>query len=436
MANLKQKPNGIYYLDVQVPGPDGELVRQRISCETRDEAEAKAQRRDWLAGVHPKHPTVGGVVAPKGRAPQLNSSSSAKVRSTGVTVHQWLTQCLGTIWREGKIKGVRSAVSNVRVLQRLLPADLLLEDVTTDTIKELQHTMREQGYAEATVRKKVMALGAALTEAVAMDHTKGPPLLEQRPRFPKMDRPDNRQERTVNYLEEEAILAAIDDRIEKDPSRPWWEFRAFFILAIDMGWRAGEVLCLGPSRIKEKRWVDPVTGKAGSGVYLGVFGSETKSGKPRDVPCTDRVIALFPALNARATKGRWFPWKKDGSGLWYLWQNIKTDLDAKGFDLSAVKLHTFRHTCATRLAEGGMDLVSLRDWLGHSDIKVTADRYIHLMVSHLQRGADILNTCQSLQGVPFGSDNRTKGDSLNYSIDVGNRAGAGTPGHTQVLENA
>src|SRR3546814_20276020 len=49
------------------------------------------------------------------------------------------------------------------------------------------------------------------------------------------------------------------------------------------------------------------------------------------------------------------------------------------------------HTCASRLADNGIDLVSLRDWLGHSDIKITAGRYVHRMNGHIHIGARILN---------------------------------------------
>jgi hypothetical protein len=70
-VKLKQKPNGIYYLDVRLPDAEsGELKRTRVSLDTRDPADAEAQRRDWLAGRHPKHPAMGGVIAPKGAEPR------------------------------------------------------------------------------------------------------------------------------------------------------------------------------------------------------------------------------------------------------------------------------------------------------------------------------------------------------------------------------
>ena len=41
-----------------------------------------------------------------------------------------------------------------------------------------------------------------------------------------------------------------------------------------------------------------------------------------------------------------------------------------------VRLHDLRHTFATRLIESGVDIITLRDLLGHSQSAVT-ERYTH-----------------------------------------------------------
>lgn len=43
-----------------------------------------------------------------------------------------------------------------------------------------------------------------------------------------------------------------------------------------------------------------------------------------------------------------------------------------------LKKHDLRHTCASMLLSEGYGLKDVQEWLGHSDIKMTANIYGHL----------------------------------------------------------
>lgn len=55
-----------------------------------------------------------------------------------------------------------------------------------------------------------------------------------------------------------------------------------------------------------------------------------------------------------------------------------------------VSTHTLRHTCATRLLDAGIDIYSVKQHLGHSDINTTA-RYLHT-------GADLSEAFKKMSG--------------------------------------
>lgn len=62
----------------------------------------------------------------------------------------------------------------------------------------------------------------------------------------------------------------------------------------------------------------------------------------------------------------------------------------KKHDLPHIRFHELRHSCASLLIDMGFTLKDVQEWLGHSDIKMTANIYAHLDTARKSSIADSL----------------------------------------------
>ena len=59
------------------------------------------------------------------------------------------------------------------------------------------------------------------------------------------------------------------------------------------------------------------------------------------------------------------------------------------------RVHDLRHTAASLAAKAGFNLHEVKEMLGHSTIKTTSDRYLHLFDDTLQERAGSLGALMS-----------------------------------------
>ena len=62
-------------------------------------------------------------------------------------------------------------------------------------------------------------------------------------------------------------------------------------------------------------------------------------------------------------------------------------------------MHCLRHTCATRCIEAGMQPKTLQKLLGHSSLKTTMDRYVHVTDDSLENGIKLFEQVQLEKGL-------------------------------------
>jgi integrase len=197
---------------------------------------------------------------------------------------------------------------------------------------------------------------------------------------------DNSRTRYLSAVEEQRLRKALDDReAERRASRErhnaWHAARAteghpqwpddgytdhlmpLVLLGLNTGLRRGEMLGL--------RWENIDFNSAILTVPAGI----AKSRKGRHVPLNTEALAVLDRWR-RQTPGDDVVFPGAGGGrmthINTSWEGLVEAVKLKDF-----RFHDLRHDFASKLVMAGVDLNTVRELLGHSDIKMTL-RYAHL----------------------------------------------------------
>lgn len=148
------------------------------------------------------------------------------------------------------------------------------------------------------------------------------------------------------------------------------------LLALYTGIRVGELCALQWSDIT-KDYIQ--INKTMMRVKTGSGKTEIKIGSPKSAS-SKRLIptpqCLMPLINQFRNTGYVLSNDKLDYTEPRLMQ-IKFENIIKNSGLKKTNFHALRHTFATRCVEAGVDIKTLSEILGHSDVKTTLNRYVH-----------------------------------------------------------
>lgn len=117
-----------------------------------------------------------------------------------------------------------------------------------------------------------------------------------------------------------------------------------------------------------------------------LYESLPKSGSSiREIPLSDSIIAMLQSI---AHRGNYVLNGERPMEPRTYENKLKRYL--KEADIMPRNFHTLRHTFATNCIESGMDVKSLSEILGHADVQLTLNRYVHPTVEAKRRHMDNL----------------------------------------------
>lgn len=263
-----------------------------------------------------------------------------------------------------------------------------LENLSPWVIEKWRTERKKQNIADSTINRDLVALKAALSKALEWE------LIDQHPLHKvKPFRIDTAKKvRYLSAAEEQSLRKALDEREarvrrERKRGNKWRKERGYdlyplitkehfvdhlkpmVLLSLNSGMRRGELFNL--------KWPDVDL----KNKQVTISGETAKSGKTRHIPLNQEALETLtrwkPKKKEEAT-GYVFP-GKEGQRLDNVstsWQNITKKAKLKDF-----RWHDMRHHFASKLVMASVDLNTVRELLGHSDLKMTL-RYAHLAPEH------------------------------------------------------
>ncbi len=306
-----------------------------------------------------------------------------KRKARAATLRDYLTGDY-RVWAIANQQHAEAGIDRVRAA---FP-DLLAKPLPTITawqIEQWRARRRTAGITAATCERDLNALRSVFSQAMKAKILRVHPLQDvKRAKLDTLGR--------LRYLspdEEKNLRAALDarDQRERDARARFNSWRAergyktlpdygtytdhlhpVVLLALNTGLRRGELLSL--------TWGNVDLASA----LLTVRGVSAKSGRTRYLPLNSDAVAVLQTWRPREATAADLvfpgPTGEKMASLKTAWGKV-----AKAAGLKDFTFHDLRHSFASKLVMAGVDLNTVRELLGHADIKMTL-RYAHLAPEH------------------------------------------------------
>lgn len=115
----------------------------------------------------------------------------------------------------------------------------------------------------------------------------------------------------------------------------------------------------------------------------------TKSGKTRFIPLNSVVESILLEMVKKKKHEQYVFWNSMTNKPI---QDVKTGFRnaCKRAKIERLRFHDLRHNFASSLVENGVDIVTVSELLGHSNINLTAKRYSHPSPLHKKHAVESL----------------------------------------------
>ena len=293
--------------------------------------------------------------------------------NASISLTSYIAEWLAT-FKETTVKQSTYArlLTSVKALEGFTIASMPIGEITCIDIQQYVNDLTKRGYGLSTIKKQMRIVTAPLKQASALHIIPADPGIGIRlPSRYNVLKPERLIE-AYTAQEQNALLNVLSS------GRRTGYFAV--MLMIETGLRVGEVLALRwqdvqltRKRINVRNTVVRLANKKRSFVQDSVKSESSR----RTIPLTPEAINILEEQYARRIS-EWVFTNDDGERLSYeaLRYQTRKACDEAGIEYRGE--HVFRHTFATNCYHKGIDVKILSRLLGHADVNITYNLYIHL----------------------------------------------------------
>jgi integrase len=278
-------------------------------------------------------------------------------------------------------KGIASygnLVAHETVLFRLLPMKKHLDELTSHDLERFKQNRTAEGVGAEIIKYGLLLIHGTWKFAQKLGYQVSP--LEfpsvKIPKVPLRYLTEQEERQLLNELAPDREGSGLKQMAERSDElkRMMQDAYDLVILLLDTGARYSEIANIEWSRIDlAKRTITLWRSKVQNETVLYM---------------TDRAYEVLTSRAANKTSPYVFN-NSDGESRGYCTQSIRKAILRAG--LQNCRVHTLRHTHASRLIQNGMSVYEVREILGHSDLKTTM-RYAHLEQRQVtSKARDVIN---------------------------------------------
>lgn len=300
-------------------------------------------------------------------------------------IWEWLT-----IVKKNSVKSLTydRLLISFKLLQTYPIAGKSVDEIRSTDIQGHLNLLVEDGYAMSTIRKQFNLITAYWKWAMSQGFVKTAVYLGAKLPCEEMVKSSKKDIQTYTPYEQSILL---DSLLTLEHVQ-----YAAAVLMLEAGLRIGEVLALSWSDVLWSRraiYIHRTLIRESSAPITFIQESAKSKSSKRTVPLSSTAMDALERLNFRKSSDELIFAREDDPSMPYSYSSIEYHIRrlCKDLEIPYLGLHAFRHTFATNCYERGCDVKILSKLLGHSDVSITYNIYIHLYGDALEEMRKVLD---------------------------------------------